>query len=44
VIGSARGFDGSGGVRAKCQEIVSRLRCGAGGADDGAVIIVQDVD
>jgi hypothetical protein len=44
VIGSARGFDGFRGTQAKCQEIVSRLRCGAGGADDGAIVIAQNLE
>ena len=44
VIGSLRDFDGFVGVRTKCEQIVSRLRCRAGGTDNCAIIPAQDVN
>ena len=44
TVGTFGYFDVSAGVGAKSEQIVRRLRRGAGGADDGAIIIAQDVD
>jgi hypothetical protein len=44
TVGTFGYFDVFAGVGAKSEQIVRRLRGGAGGADDGAIIIAQDVD
>ena len=44
TVGTFGYFDVFAGVGAKSEQIVRRLRRGAGGADDGAIIIAQDVD
>jgi hypothetical protein len=44
VIGRFDDIDGFVRVGTKGEQIVSRLRCGAGGAHDGAIIIAQDLE
>jgi hypothetical protein len=44
TVGTFSYFDVFASVGAKSEQIVGRLRRGAGGADDGAIIIAQNVD
>jgi len=44
VIGSLGDFDRFVGVRTKCEQIVSRLRCRACGTDNCAIISAQDLE
>jgi hypothetical protein len=44
TVGTFGYFDVFASVGAKCEQIVGRLRRGAGGADDGTIIIAHDFD
>jgi hypothetical protein len=44
IGGSLDEFDGLVGVGPEGKQIVSGLRCGAGGAHDGAIVVAQDLE
>jgi hypothetical protein len=44
IVGSLEEFDGLVGVGPEGKQIVSRLRCGASGARDGAIVVAQDLE
>src|SRR6266576_3249810 len=44
IVGSLGDFHGLVGLGPEGEQIVSRPRCGAGGANDGAIVVAQDFE